>query len=131
VVRVNSFQAMVEERRRGRRLTWERLAETSGVPVSTLRNIVYGPMARPPTQEQLQGLADALGWPLLYLQRKVGEVFGFAVQRGRSPAMDLLVASAAELGPRELRAVQFLIDGLLDRVPSPGEEDADPATVAG
>jgi hypothetical protein len=108
----NVFQAAVAARRRALRLSWDNFERYSGVPASTLRLIVQGPMTRPPTPAQRRGMAKALGWPLGHLQRLIAQAFGLEVARIHSPELDILVASARELSPRELAAVQLLVDGL-------------------
>jgi transcriptional regulator with XRE-family HTH domain len=114
---MNLLQRRLDDRRRELGLTYRQLGEKAGLPHSTARWLIKGPMRSPPKREQLEGLARALGLRLSRLQQLVGEVFGFYVYtprsgKGRTEEMDLLIASVAELTPRELAAVQALVDEL-------------------
>jgi transcriptional regulator with XRE-family HTH domain len=117
----NLFQRQVEARREQLGLSWDEFERRSGVPASTLRLIVQGPMTRPPTQAQRIGMARALRWPLPHLVRLVRAAFGLEITRISRPDLEILVASAAELSPREVAAVQLVVDTLRGEPVGPTE----------
>jgi transcriptional regulator with XRE-family HTH domain len=109
---VNHLQHQLDERRRSLRLSYPKLEELTGLPRSTLWNLVNGPMRQPPKREQIELLAKALDWPTVHLQQLVGEQFGYHVYTVESPDLQVVMASWEELSERDRRTIVRMVEEL-------------------
>lgn len=109
---MNHLQRQLDERRRTLRLSYPRLEELTGLPRSTLWNLINGPMRQPPKAEQVELLAKALDWPPAHLRQMVGEQFGFHVYTVESKDLQIVMASWDELSERDRRTIVRMVEEL-------------------
>jgi transcriptional regulator with XRE-family HTH domain len=128
---LNPLQVLIDNarlakgERPGRRMTYRRMAELSGLTVGEVRDLCRGPMKTAPPKEQLEGIAKALELELEEVQRVGGATFGWDVYGARNDRVQLVVTSIGKLGDRELAAVEALVEVLLR--PAPDARDGRPA----
>lgn len=112
---VNDFQRMLNDRRRQRGIrSISELARRAGLPYSTTRRILLGPMVLTPKQEQLEGLAKALNWPLEFVQQAALEVNnpGLKLYVDHAEDLQVVMASWGELSERDRRTIVRMVEEL-------------------
>jgi transcriptional regulator with XRE-family HTH domain len=110
---VNYLQQQLDERRRKLRLSYPKLEELTGIPRSTLWNIVNGPMRQTPKKEHIELLAKALNWQPEFLLQMVGEQFDFVVYHQESRGLRIISAAWEKLSEKEQRGIVAQVEELL------------------
>jgi len=110
---VNELQRQLDARRRKLRLSYPQLARLTGIPQSTVWNLINGPMVQPPSKEKVEQLAKALDWPVDHLMQLVGEQFGYHVYTVEDEGLQVLMASWSQMSPRDRESVLALAQVLI------------------
>jgi transcriptional regulator with XRE-family HTH domain len=109
---VNTFQQYMEDRRKALGLTWPKLTERAGMPYSTVRRIILGPMVQPPKPEQLEALSKALNVPLIFSQQLIVEaLYGYKLyEQHTDEGLQAVAATWPELTERDRRMIKRMAE---------------------